>query len=263
MYVPVDFKYTVAPSAPTTFVVSKVLGNLRNGFGGWVGMRLTVGANALTVTELARIFVSGNNGVHTVKFVRASDQTDVPNGSISLAMSGGTAGQFKYGTLSSPVTLAANTIYYLVSEEFAGGDQWYDQSTTTVATTGAGTCDGGVFSGSGFPWTLLANPNHTFGPVDFKYTSGGSPPPPLAATGPFSRKDGLTAEVSLSSNFKNGAIEVTLKGEPGQTFLIESSADLQVWSPLDTVTLTGSTATLTDYITVDQPCKFYRAVSKR
>jgi hypothetical protein len=261
-YLPVDFKFTSATTP--SFVVSKVLGTLRNNFGGWAGMKLTVGATGLTVTELGRIFINGNSGVHTVKLVRASDQADVPNGSVAITMSGGTPGQFKYGTLSSPVTLAANTMYYLASEEVAGGDQWYDVANTTVTTASVGSCNGGVYLGSSYPWKVVTSANHTYVPVDFKYTGSGNPlPPPLAASSPFHKIGEPTAEVTLGNNVKNGILEVTLLGEPGQTYSIEASENLQVWSPIDTVTLTGKTATLTDLISTNQPCKFYRAVCVR
>jgi hypothetical protein len=155
------------PLAPLTFVTSKVLGSVRNDFSGWVGMKITVGATPLTVSQLGRIFVSGNSGTHIVKLVRASTQTDVPNGSVSITMSGGSAGQFKYGTLASAVTLSANTAYYLVSQETAGGDQW-GNFNTTVTTTADGTCDGAVYFGSGYPWSVIGGANHTYVPVDIK-----------------------------------------------------------------------------------------------
>ena len=64
-----------------------------------------------------------NSGTHVVKLVRASDGTDVVNGAATVTMAGCAAGQFVYGQLASPVTLAANTAYDLVSQEMAGGDR--------------------------------------------------------------------------------------------------------------------------------------------
>ena len=51
--------------------------SVRNDFGGWVGMNLTVGGSALSVTSLGRICLSGNSGTHTVKFVNAGTGADV------------------------------------------------------------------------------------------------------------------------------------------------------------------------------------------
>jgi hypothetical protein len=82
-------------------------------------------------------------------------------------MTGGSAGQFVYGTLSSAVTLSANTRYYLVSQEISGGDQWAHDNTT-VTTASNATCDGPVLSDANGGWTLRLVPNTTFGPVNFK-----------------------------------------------------------------------------------------------
>src|SRR5204862_264306 len=116
----------------------KVLGTLRNDYTGFVGMEISVGSSPLTVSALGRIFVTGNSGTHIVKLVNAATGADVIGGSVSVGMSGGTAGQFKYATLSSPVVLAAGTSYHILSRETAGGDFWSNidatVSTTSVAT---------------------------------------------------------------------------------------------------------------------------------
>jgi hypothetical protein len=120
----------------TTFVQSKTLGTVRNNLNAFVGMKLTVGSLPLTITSLGRIYVTGNTGTHTVKFVTASNGTDVAGGSVSINMSTGTPSNgFKYVTLAAPITLAANTAYYLVSQETSGGDQWYDSNTVLTTTT--------------------------------------------------------------------------------------------------------------------------------
>lgn len=157
------------PVPDTAFVIDKALGELRNNFSGWVGMSITVGLNTLTVTELGRMFVSGNSGTHTVKLVRASDQFDVPSGSVSIAMGGGAAGQFKYEKLGSAVTLASGTTYYLVSQEVSGGDQWHDVVNTSVTTTSAGNCNSGVYFSDS--WKMAGTANSTYIPVDFKYVA--------------------------------------------------------------------------------------------
>ena len=80
----------------------------------------------------------GNSGTHTIKFVLASDGSDVPGGSASVIMAGGTVGQFNYTALANPITLQPNTVYYLVSQELIGGDFWYDYNL--ISTTTAGDC---------------------------------------------------------------------------------------------------------------------------
>jgi hypothetical protein len=45
---------------------------------------------------------------------------------------GATPGPFAYSALASTVVLAANTTYYLMSHESAGGDYWYDFDNTLI-----------------------------------------------------------------------------------------------------------------------------------
>lgn len=165
-YVPPNFQYTATgPGSP--FLTGYNLNNrpLRNDFNGWVGMKLTVGANPVTVSALGRIFVSGNSGTHTIKLVRASDGGDVTGGSVLLSMAGGTPGQFSYATLAAPITLQANTAYYLVSQEAQGGDQWYDYGT--VSTTASATVNSAIYL-NGASWTLIGGPNTCYVPLNFE-----------------------------------------------------------------------------------------------
>jgi hypothetical protein len=113
------------------------------------------------------MFVAGNSSTHIVKLVDAVSGADVPGGTVLLAMSGGTAGQFKYAPLSSAVVLAAGATYYVVSQETAGGDLWHDYSTTVTTTTVA--TELSVVYGSGGGWGSFGAAGQTFGPVDFKY----------------------------------------------------------------------------------------------
>jgi hypothetical protein len=139
-------------------------------------MRIAVGANPLTVTTLGRIFVAGNSGTHVLKLVNAANGIDVPGGFVSVSMIGGTAGEFKYATLSTPVILAAGATYYVASQETAGGDFWYDFNTTVTTTSAAAELSAGYSSGGGV-WTPIGTPGHTYGPVDFKYSSLAQPSP--------------------------------------------------------------------------------------
>jgi hypothetical protein len=140
---------------------------LRNNFSGFVGMQFTVGPDALSVSALGRIFITGNSGTHTVKLVQA-DGTDVPGGSVSVSMTGGVADQFKYVSLGSPVSLLANTAYYLVSQEASGGDQWYD--TGTVSSTNAGAVNTSIYSfNNSVNWNSYNTANTSYVPANFQY----------------------------------------------------------------------------------------------
>jgi predicted outer membrane repeat protein len=151
--------------APLT--TGETLGTLRSDFSGWVGAQVTVGSSNLTVTQLGRMMVAGNTGTHTVKLVDTATGQDVA--SVDVSMAGGTPGQFQYATLSSPVTLLAGHTYYLVSQEVAGGDQWYDWDSSVTTTSAASV--GPVWSSDGSTWNPFAPASgNEYGPVDLKYT---------------------------------------------------------------------------------------------
>ena len=177
-YVPLNFLYTSTTGTTsvtqkpnptgTNFVTGFALNAppLRNDFSGFVGMKLTIGTVPVTITALGRIFVAGNTGTHIVKLVRAADGADVPGGSVSISMVGGTAGQFQYSLLATPVTLPANTSYYLVSQEAGGGDKWYDHGT--ISTTSVGNVSSSVWL-NGTTWSPISGPNTSYVPVSFLY----------------------------------------------------------------------------------------------
>src|SRR6185295_15511176 len=132
------------------------------------GIQIVVGADPVVVSQLGRIMAPGNSGTHALKLVKASDGTDVPGGSVTAAMSGGTVGQFRYGALGSPVTLAAGTAYLVLSEETAGGDTWYNWDTQ-LTTTGVAV-DNAVAWGTGpGDWYTYGVANRAHVPVNFKY----------------------------------------------------------------------------------------------
>ncbi len=182
-YIPVDLSYTLptATQPPplstsgTGFVTGSQFGTARNNYSGWVGARIVVSANPLTVTQVGRIYAPGNSGAHTVKFVRASDGLDVPGGSTTVVMSGGKAGSFQYGDLSAPIVLSAYETYYLISQETNGGDQWYD-CDTHVLTTPAANVSGAVWGSGSGNWGIAGGADRSYVPVTFKYTAGGVMP---------------------------------------------------------------------------------------
>lgn len=163
-------------AADTAFITSRQLGTVRNDYTGWFGMNITVGSQPITVRSIGRIFLAGNNGSHTVKIVRASDNVDIA--SVSVSMPGGTNGVFKYANLTTPVTLQANTAYYVASQELQGGDMWCDDETTTVTSTSVGTVNGRVYNIDGTTWgTVGSVPGKVFVPVDFLYDTTPTPTP--------------------------------------------------------------------------------------
>jgi beta-xylosidase len=159
-----------AADANAAFMTAAPLGTLRNNWPGWAGMQITVGAQALTVTSLGRIIAAGNTSTHQVKIVNASDGSDVPGGSVTISP-GGTSGQFSYAPLTGPLTLSANTIYFIVSHETNGGDFWYDDDAPLTPASVA-TIDHSEAAADGGIWFLHSTANHGYVPVNFKYSLG-------------------------------------------------------------------------------------------
>jgi RHS repeat-associated protein len=90
---------------------------------------------ALIARQLGRWVASGNTQSHTVKLVDASTGTDLPGGSVSVNTSGATAGQYLYASLATPLPLAADSSYFLMSAEVYGTDQWYQDNSTVTSTS--------------------------------------------------------------------------------------------------------------------------------
>jgi hypothetical protein len=109
---------------------------MRNDYGGWMGMRFVVGANPLQVSALGRIYVDGNTQSHQLRLIYAVKGATVA--SVLWVPAGGAHNQIKYAMLPAPVILAANTEYYLVSQETAGGDMSYGDNTRIATTAAAG-----------------------------------------------------------------------------------------------------------------------------
>jgi hypothetical protein len=153
---------------PPSFVTGETLSvTLRNDYTGWVGMKFTVGATAIKVRDVGRWVCVGNTGSHTVKLVVASTGVDVTGGSAVVNTSGALSEQFLYAALTSPVTLAANTSYYIVSQETSGGDQWFQYDTVLSHTTAASVPN--AVSATGSSYIAHGAANNCFGPLSFKY----------------------------------------------------------------------------------------------
>ncbi|HEY0827744.1 MAG TPA: hypothetical protein VGE40_06595, partial [Bacilli bacterium] len=152
-------------SSGSSFVTAVNLsgGTLRSDVTEQVGMKITVGGSPITVQQLGRYYVSGNNKIHTLKLVNSAGTTLATT---SVDMSQGTADSlgFKYGGLSTPITLAANTSYYIYSLELKGGDIWYN-NTISVSTTSAATVNNSSYGDR----IINGSTGNTYGPVNFKY----------------------------------------------------------------------------------------------
>ena len=174
------FSGAAEPAAVEGRLVAKVdsggvknldFGGIPEGFEGFIGTIVQVGEYPLTVKTLGRMFYEGNSGEHQLKLVDAATGEDVEGASVSV--SGGTTGEFTYGSLAAPVTLQANATYYLLSKEKSGGD-FYSDGCDVMYSDGFAVCggyvreDGGAYKTFVFPNSgyLSLNMEFSFTPVE-------------------------------------------------------------------------------------------------
>lgn len=111
-------------AALTAYGLGHTAARTRSDASGWFGMELRTGASTVEVRELGRFVLPGNTATHAVKLVNADTAAQLA--SVTVITAGAPANAFKYTALPSPVTLAANSRYFLLSQETAGGDAWPD-----------------------------------------------------------------------------------------------------------------------------------------
>jgi uncharacterized delta-60 repeat protein/RHS repeat-associated protein len=134
---------------------------------GWYGQKITVGSADLAVTDLGRLFLTGNTGTHSMKIVDVATGNDVPGSLVSIATTGGTNLTYQYATLGRPVVLLSGHDYYIVSQETSGGDRWYGDSSE-VSMTSAASGDGWAYN-TGSGWATGGTSVNSYGTVDLKY----------------------------------------------------------------------------------------------
>ena len=124
----------------------------------------------MVVTELGRYVIRGSRRSHVVKLVHENG-TDVSNGAVTVNTSGVSAKTYAYSTLPVPITLAASSTYFLVSQELVGGDFWYDYRRNTISLSGGAKATGAVWANEGSASFVVPNAKapETYGPVNLKY----------------------------------------------------------------------------------------------
>jgi hypothetical protein len=128
----------------TPFITSFAVGTLRNDYTGRVGFQFTL-TSPIQVQSIGRWIVSGNSQVHGLYIY------DANGGILAITYcdtSTGTPGTFLYTNLSAVLWLPPGN-YTCVSQEFSGGDQWYDSNNTSVVTAAVGTFNGPAIGGGG------------------------------------------------------------------------------------------------------------------
>ena len=158
-----------AASGP--FITQQTLGTVRNNWSGCVGFQFATGSKRLYVDQIGRWVRQGNTKHHQIILTDVAGAALV-NVTLDLSTSAAGAEHYQYAPVS--LTLQPNTIYGLYSIEANGGDEWYDYNTVATPTVDAtmqlasyststtGNCINPVGQS-------VAEPNRTFGPVNFTY----------------------------------------------------------------------------------------------
>jgi hypothetical protein len=150
----------------TSFITSTVLGGTVNAAGSF-GMTIQVGPSPLIVKTVGRAVAPANSQFHVVRIIDAATGSDVPGSAVAINTAGGAVGQFIYAPVSGTVTLQPGAVYFIVSEETAGGDVFHNH-TTTVETTTVATVIGSARTGA-TGVIMDAAGLIAYGPVDFQY----------------------------------------------------------------------------------------------
>lgn len=149
------------------FVTGFAPGAVRAGSDGFYGMAIEVGPAPLTIQTLGRAFGLGLAGVHELRLIDGA--TNLELGHATVDMNSPASGPFKYSPLvPGDVTVAAGRIYYIVSEEFTGGESFYNRNTVVQTRTEAKVTSA-VSSDSPGVYVTAGGANQAYGPVSFQY----------------------------------------------------------------------------------------------
>ncbi|HEY3378553.1 MAG TPA: glycosyl hydrolase family 28-related protein, partial [Armatimonadota bacterium] len=164
----VTVQATKQNTLPNFFTVANN-GGARNNITGCFGYEFTVGSQPLIVRALGRSVATsgGMANSHVVNIWQVSNQTCVASATVTSTSPGDVYG-YKFATLGTPVTLAANTTYRIVSDETNAGDKWLDLSTVTgykaiasITQAVSGTTQGA------YPTTTAGSANSVYGAPTF------------------------------------------------------------------------------------------------
>ena len=156
------------PSWPFgAFVTSVMATTPRPGQNGFYGMEIQVEQVALTIQTLGRSITPALTGIHEVRLIDGATKAQL--GSAMVDANSPIDGNFRYAPiLPSPVTVSPGGIYYVVSQEFTGGDQFFDQNTLVQARPEA-KVKRAVYSDSPGLYVPVGGMSQSYGPVSFQY----------------------------------------------------------------------------------------------
>jgi hypothetical protein len=164
---------SATPSWPFgAFVTGVTTGDIRQGENGFFGMAIEIGIVPLKIQTLGRWFDLGLTGIHEVRLIDGATKAEL--GHASVDMNSPKDNGFRYAPLVpadvtvQEVIVAAGGTYYVVSQEFTGGDAFYEQNTI-VQTRPEAKVVSGIYSDSPGVYVSVGAEFHSYGPVSFQY----------------------------------------------------------------------------------------------
>jgi hypothetical protein len=129
-----------------------------------LGYDFTTAGDPILVSALGYVN-DGFNGTHTVEIFNVATHQAVPGAFATITTVGGgpTSNTFTYTGLASPVTLAANTQYQIVSQFFR--NEYYFYNATGFTSQAGITLDIAVFDDYGNPPALPAFATGSYAPT--------------------------------------------------------------------------------------------------
>lgn len=170
------YLFASGPSAlGLEFITSHSMNTTRNNYTGFMGFEF-ITTQAILVTHLGRIRLTGNSASHTVNILVNADGGGWGGslaGSVSVDVSSGTVGTWIYTALGSPVAIASGINCAILSQELSGGDNfWDDNSGAGIIHNAGATILGPIFgdnvNGESFTRHLSDN-DDAYVPPNFKY----------------------------------------------------------------------------------------------
>jgi len=169
---------SATPSWPFgAFVIGVSTGANRPGEDGFFGMKIQIGAVQLKIQTLGRYVDPQFTGPHEVVLIDGATELELGHALVDLNSPKDDLG-FRYAPLVpadvnvQEVTLEADATYYIVSQEFTLGDEFYDQDTTVVTRTEAQVISAIYSNSPSSPpgsWQPVGGAGQTYGPVSFQY----------------------------------------------------------------------------------------------
>jgi len=142
-----------------------------SGRAGRFGMAVhVVGPGDITIRKVGRAFDLGITAPHTVRIIDGATKQERGSATIDMnSETGGFGNLFKYGDVNPPVTVMSGSDFYVLSDEFNGGDRFYEQDTVVAARIEARITSAMESDPQGVIFTPAGGMGHTYGPVDFQY----------------------------------------------------------------------------------------------